>query len=257
MGRPGCRWSEERHVAMERRSGRVDPGCRCHFATIGPARSRHDIRPFSPSPGSFRGLHWVQPSWAAGSVGTLKWTSQPCFSGNGMWSAGGLSCRENWRHAQLGIEWEEGERLWRGGILNREGGESCRIAPGVSAASVRASRSPAPRSPTTGKTAISPRGAQHAPKKASRCPPSDGPVLDAESEYRAVEQGAVVRHQRGASLDGGAAQPPASRPSRRIRMISPVDSPCHGPSAAIRVPSPGPSRRRDGTARNSTSRSST
>ena len=94
-------------------------------------------------------------------------------------------------------------------------------------------------------------------RRAGEHPPSDGPVLDAESGYRAVEQGAVVRHQCGAGLDGGAALPPASRPSRRIRMISSVDSPCHGPSAAIRVPSPGPSRRRNGTARNSTSRSST
>ena len=56
---------------------------------------------------------------------------------------------------------------------------------------------------------------------------------------------------------GGAALPPASRPSRRMRMISSVDSPCHGPRAAIRVPSPGPCRRRCGTARSSTSRSRT
>jgi hypothetical protein len=55
-------------------------------------------------------------------------------------------------------------------------------------------------------------------RRAGEHPLSDGPFIDAESGYRAVEQGAVVRHQCGAGLNGGAALPPASRPSRRIRM---------------------------------------
>jgi hypothetical protein len=99
----------------------------------------------------------------------------------------------------------------------------------------------------------------------ARCHPSAGGC--------AVEMLAAATHSvQGIDDRGGVEQPdhsrsgsarPRSRPSRRIRTSSSVDSPCHGPSAAIRSPrlrwsgapemTPG-SARRTSTARPSTTR---